>query len=224
MTKVVVAWLAIVALALVAAGSCSIKHSSEQFECDTNADCVDLDGNRVCSDGLCVVPGGGPMKDAAVDGMRTDTLPDASLICPDQCTSCNIEKKECTVDCAGDPDTTTCMGQVKCPAGWSCNVKCNTASSCRAGVDCLGSTSCKIECSGFGSCRSVACGPGPCDITCSGSQSCGGTAGGVACGTSCACDVKCAAGANCFNVTCTKPQCDTGLGCSSQPTGCDTCP
>src|SRR5215207_4947239 len=62
--KVVIAWLALVALALVAAGSCSIKHQSEQFECEENADCVELGDGRVCSEGLCVVPGG-PQKDAA---------------------------------------------------------------------------------------------------------------------------------------------------------------
>ena len=219
--KVVVAWLCMIALALVAAGSCSIKHSSEQFECDTNADCVDLGDNRVCSEGLCVIPGGN-MKDASMgDTLRDAFILDAPLVCPPQCTSCNLEKKECTVDCQNDPDPATCANQIKCPPGFSCVVKCNTANSCRMGVDCISGTSCKIECTGFGSCRTLACGPGPCDVTCAGNQSCGN----VTCNQSCACDVKCATGAYCFNTTCSlPPQCDVGVGCSSQPAGCDTCP
>jgi len=36
--------------------------------------------------------------------------------------------------------------------------------------------------------------------------------------------VKCDIGASCFNVFCGKQICDTGLGCSSAPVGCDTCP
>jgi hypothetical protein len=216
--KVIIAWLALVALALVAAGSCSIKHSSEQYECETNADCQDLGDGRVCSEGLCVIPGGG-IKDAAQgDGRPGDAPPDAALVCPEQCTSCNLEKKECIIDCNQNP--MGCAGPMKCPTGFSCNIKCNTSSSCRMGIDCLTATGCAIECSGNFSCRGVACGPGPCNVNCSGNQSCGG----ISCGQSCACDVKCGTIASCFNVTCTKPACDTGLGCSSEPATCDTCP
>ena len=225
--KVVAAWLCMVVLALVVAGSCSIKHSSEQYECETNGDCADLGENRVCSEGLCVVPGGGGGKDASVDASRVDAPPidGPPLVCPPQCTSCNLEKKECNVDCANDPDPTTCASQITCPAGFSCAIKCNSASSCRMGISCAAATACKIECSGFGSCRNVQCGPGACDVNCSGSQSCGGaTSGGISCGQSCACDVTCGTSANCFNVTCTKPQCDIGRGCSSEPATCDTCP
>lgn len=214
--KLVIGWLCLVALALVAASSCSIKHQSEQYECDTNADCADLGENRVCSDGLCVVPGGG-MKDAAVDGARPDTPPDAAM-CPEQCTSCNPEKKECVVDCQQKP--ALCMNQMTCPTGWSCDYKCNTSSSCRNGINCLTATGCTVACTGAFSCRNVACGPGPCEVTCEGNNSCSG----ISCGQSCACDVKCGTNANCFNVICTKPQCDIGLGCSSQPFGCDVCP
>jgi hypothetical protein len=217
--KVIVAWLALVVLALVVAGSCSIKHSSEQYECETNADCQDLGDGRVCSDGLCVVPGGN-IKDAALgDAPRPgDASPDAALVCPPQCTSCNLDKKECIIDCSQNPQG--CTNQMKCPTGFSCNIKCNTTNSCRNGIDCLTSNGCAIECSGFSSCRNVACGPGPCLLNCTASQSCGG----ISCGQSCACDVKCGVTASCFNVTCTKPACDTGAGCSSEPNTCDTCP
>jgi hypothetical protein len=220
-TKIIVAWLCLVAFALALAGSCSIKHPSEQYECDTNADCVELGDNRVCSGGLCVVPGG-TMSDAATDGGRVDALPDASLMCPSQCTQCNTEKKECVIDCNAQP--TKCdsnAGQVVCPAGWNCNIKCNTGSSCRNGVNCLNSQSCNVECTGNFSCRNVACGPGPCQVNCAGNQSCSG----VSCGQSCACDVKCTPGvSSCFNVICKSAFCDIGLGCSSEPNGCDTCP
>lgn len=215
--KVVVAWLCLVALAIVTAGSCSIKHASEQYECETTADCVELGSDRVCSEGVCVVPGNG--KDAAIDGPRPiDAPPDGSLICPMQCTSCNVQKKECVIDCNQAP--TACAAQITCPVGWACNVKCNTPSSCRMGVSCVPSTSCNVECTGNFACRNIACGTGPCNVTCSGSNSCSG----IACNSSCACDVACDNDASCFNVTCTKPQCDTGLGCSSLPAGCETCP
>ena len=219
--KLVIAWLSLIALALVAAGSCSIKHSSEQYECETNADCADLGDNRVCSEGLCVIPGGNG-KDASLgDANKTDAPGDAALVGPPQCTSCNLGKKECLVDCQADSDPMTCVNQIVCPPGFSCLVKCNTPSSCRMGVNCQGTTDCAVECTGSFSCRNVACGAGPCAVTCSGNNSCSG----ISCGQSCACDVKCAAGvASCFNVVCTKQVCDTGLGCSSEPQTCNTCP
>ena len=216
--KVVVAWLCLVALALVIAGSCSIKHPSEQYECQENADCAELGDGRVCSEGLCVVPGGG-MMDAAIDGPKTDGLPpDAPQVCPSMCTSCNFEKKECTMDC--NQNANLCANQMTCPTGWTCNIKCNTPSSCRMGINCMTATACNVECSGSFSCRNVVCGPGACDVKCTGSNACSG----ISCGQSCACDVACGVGASCFNVICTKPVCDTGLGCSSTPPTCNTCP
>ncbi len=215
-SKLVVAWLCLVALALITTGSCSIKHASGQYECDTTADCADLGDNRVCADGLCVVPGG--TKDAAVDAPKPkDAAPDAA-VCPAQCTSCNLEKKECTVDCNANP--ALCTGQMTCPAGYSCNIKCDTPSSCRNGIDCRLGTACTIECSGSFACRNIACGPGICNVSCAGNNSCSG----ISCGMSCACDVKCGATSSCFNVICNKAFCDTGLGCSSEPQGCNTCP
>jgi hypothetical protein len=219
-TKLLVAWLTLIALALVIAGSCSIKHASDQFECETNADCANLEDNRVCSEGLCVVPGG-TKKDAGVDGKTGDAIPDSAQ-CPAGCTQCSPEKKECTIDCSQNPTlcASTTTTAVKCPTGWSCIIKCNMSSSCRNGIDCLTATGCQIECSGSFACRNVSCGAGPCDVSCTGSSSCSG----VSCGTSCACDVECGPNANCFNVICSKPMCDTGIGCTSQANGCNTCP
>lgn len=218
--KLIVAWLALVMLAVVVAGSCSIKHASEQYECDTNADCQELGDGRVCNEGLCVIPGGN-IKDAAPgDTLRPPDAPtDAPLVCPSQCTSCNLDKKECIIDCNQNPMACGAP-QIKCPPGFACTIKCNTPSSCRNGIDCLGATACRIECTGGFSCRNVACGPGPCDVLCTGTSACAG----ISCGQSCACDVDCNLAASCFNVSCTKQACDIGQGCSSEPATCDTCP
>jgi hypothetical protein len=214
--KIVVAWLCLVVLALVLAGSCSIKHQSEQYECETSQDCLALGEGRVCSEGLCVVPGG-TGKDAAIDAARKDAAIDAATACPPQCTQCNTAKKECTIDC--QQNSGACGGQLTCPAGYSCIIKCNTPSSCRNGINCLQAESCRVECTGSFSCRNVACGAGPCDVDCTGNNACSG----ISCGMSCACDVSCSDNASCFNVVGCKPFCDTGLGCSSEPQGCDTC-
>ena len=213
--RLVVVWLCLIALALAAAGSCSVKHQSEQYECETTQDCIELGDGRVCSEGLCVVPTG--MKDAGVDAKK-DAGIDASPMCPSQCTSCDPVKRECVIDCQKNPQV--CMVQMTCPTGYSCDIKCNTSSSCRNGINCLSSTSCKVECSGSFACRNVACGPGPCDVRCTGNNSCSG----ISCGSSCACDVTCGDNASCFNVVGCKPLCDTGLGCTSQPAACNTCP
>ena len=212
--KLVVAWC-VVALAFVLPMSCSIKHASGQYECDTTADCDGLDGNRVCSDGFCVIPGG---KDAAIDSPKPKDAAIDAATCPAQCSSCNTEKKECTVDCSQNANL--CAGQMTCPMGWSCIIKCNSSSSCRNGINCLMATACNIECSGSFSCRNITCGPGICNTTCSGNNSCSG----ISCGSSCRCDVKCGTNASCFNVICTHPFCTFGAGCSSQNTGCNTCP
>ena len=216
-TKLVFAWFILVGLAIAIGGSCSIKHQSEQYECETTGDCAEFP-NRVCSEGLCVEPGG-TKKDAAVDAPNNKDASTDALICPSQCTQCNLEKRECTIDCNANPSV--CGPQVVCPPGFSCIIKCNTSSSCRNGVMCQGSLGCNIECSGSFACRNVQCGTGPCLVNCSGNSSCSG----ITCGMSCACDVKCGTGSSCFNVICSKPQCSIAtFGCSSEPQGCDTCP
>jgi len=219
--KLVVAWLAVLVLAVATASSCSIKHPSEQFECDTQADCDALGDGRECVDGLCVVLGGGSgtKKDAGTDPRPDAPLPPDAATCPSQCTACDLQRKECLIDCAANP--AGCNGQVVCPPGFACNIKCSTPNACRNGVSCLDATACNIECSGFGSCRNVACGPGRCRTSCSGTDSCRG----IACGQSCACDVLCPDPARCENVVCTALTCGTfSGGCTSMRTGCNTCP
>ena len=216
--KLVVAWLSVLVLAAISAGSCAINHKSGEFECSKQSDCAN---GRVCTGGYCVVPGGtvdAPKNDGpiTIDGPPIDG---SMNVCPAQCTSCNQGTHTCKIDCAA----TSCNGQVVCPPGWNCDVACSVANSCRSGVTCPPSgNSCNITCSGTGSCRSLECGTGKCDVNCTGSMACRG----VNCGNSCGCDVKCAVGAACEAVQCTSFQCDTGLGCSSQlnPGACEMCP
>lgn len=212
--KLVFAWLSMLVLAALTAGSCSIEHRTTEFECDKQADCT---GGRTCTGGYCVLPGGSvdaPKGDAPkTDGPLPDSNPN---VCPAQCTSCVSGTNTCKIDCA----VTSCNGAVICPPGMNCEVACTVANSCRNGVQCDATHNCNITCSGSGSCRSLECGSGKCDVKCTGAQSCRG----VDCNQACACDVSCAVGATCEAVTCTTFQCDTGLGCSSQLPVCENCP
>lgn len=217
MRKLVIGWLVAVAVGTVAVVSCSINHRSGAYACETNADCED---GRVCSDDLCVVPGGTKPPDAAIgDAAKPPDAPPDGRACPDVCTSCNTEKKECIINCGMNPDG--CTDAVVCPAGWHCNVMCSVQNSCRQGVNCTNALSCNIACSGQGSCRMVACGPGKCDVNCTGQGACRG----ISCGQSCGCDVNCSNNAECSGVMCTEFQCRKtfGTGCTSQPFGCNTC-
>jgi len=193
--------VALAAGALSLAAGCSVSHRTGDFVCDSQSDCA---AGRSCTDGFCVLP-----SDSGV--------PDGPTVCPSVCTSCRLDQKSCTIDCALNGG---CKQQVTCPTGFSCQVLCSGDSACSSGVSCLGATSCKITCSGSQSCRGIACGLGPCDVACTGNVSCGE----INCGTSCACDVSCSGIALCRNLTC-KPTCNLGVrGCTSLAGNCNTCP
>jgi hypothetical protein len=211
-----VKWIALciagLMLAVVAVSSCSINHRSGEYECSNNADCSD---GRSCNGGLCVFAGI-DAPSPGDGGMKLD-----AEVCPSQCSSCNPGTRTCTIDCAAG---SICSGVVvTCPAGWNCDVRCNTTNSCRSGVNCpTGAFTCNVQCSGNSACRGVMCGAAKCNVMCTGQNSCRG----VNCGASCACDVTCTLnnGACSNEVTCNKIQCDTGLGCSStQFPSCSTC-
>lgn len=216
MKRLIGVWLGSFALAIALAASCSIEHRSDAFACEKQSDCS---GGRVCSEGFCVLtnvpPSDGPRPEQDGD---IEPPPDAPIPseCPPQCTSCNKESRECTIDCG----STDCTAQVVCPAGWSCDIQCNRQNSCRNGVNCLDAKSCTLDCSGDGACRNVACGPGRCNVTCSGNASCRS----VSCSQSCACDVECGQNASCETVICSSFACETFDGCTSQTIGCDICP
>ena len=209
--RLIFVWFVLASLAVaVGAASCSIRHRSDQFECDATADCG---LGRVCREGLCISLGG-PDAPLPGDGGRP---PDA-LVCPPQCTRCT-DGKTCLIDCAAGAN---CGAPLVCPAGFNCDIRCSTDNACRSGINCLSAASCAVQCSGRSSCRGVMCGPGPCNVSCTGTLSCES----VTCGASCACDVTCGtANGSCFNVQCPRFECDTGRGCSSmRALVCDTCP
>ncbi|MFT3696899.1 MAG: hypothetical protein QM831_27405 [Kofleriaceae bacterium] len=203
---------------------CSITHRTNDYACTTSSDC---NSGRVCDNGFCVVSGS-ELVDAP-----TGTHPDAPKNndggqqnnCPPGCTSCNTTTKQCVIDCSAS--NANCDGQVTCPAGWYCDVKCDIDNSCRAGVECAGTTGCRVECSGKGSCQDVQCGTSRCDIECSGPQSCRDT---IECNQSCGCDVSCTGAQSCPDgaVDCTSVACigTSGKGCSSTSQVCHSsnCP
>jgi hypothetical protein len=197
---------------MILLGACSIQHRSDAYACTKQADC---NSGRTCTDGLCVVPGSGtPDAPKSIDAPGTHV--DASS-CPAGCSTCNVAQKTCTIDC----QSSNCNGQVACPAGYKCDIKCDTDNSCRTGVDCTAALSCNLTCSGTSSCRNVQCGLGPCDINCSGASSCRT----IACNSSCACDVACTGNSSCGDtIQCTSFACKAGLGCTSVPTVCHSCP
>jgi len=222
--KLALAWLSTLAIA----ASCSVTHRSGEYTCDTTTDCT---GGRVCSDGYCVVVGGG--IDAPGPGKDGGPLPDAPKPdappppqCPDECTSCNLPAKECRIQC-GANSTQACNGMtpVVCPAGWNCDIECNRTNDCRFGVDCTDAASCTIECRGGGACRGVNCGDGKCDVQCTGFNSCSSM---VNCNNSCECDVACTGSGtqtcggdqgqavSCGSIACDDP---SDGGCTSQPDG-----
>lgn len=210
--KWIFVWLALASIAVAAAaGSCSINHRSDRFECTTTSDC---DAGRVCSEGLCVTSG---IDAAPSDGPRRDAPVDTNM-CPPQCTRC-MDGKVCIIDCGAGAN---CNAQVVCPAGFNCDIRCSGDNSCRSGINCGNAASCNIQCTGRASCRGVMCGPGACTLNCAGPNSCET----VSCGTSCACDVKCGfANGSCQSVQCSRAECDTGRGCSATVLPiCDTCP
>ena len=200
--------LALVALglAIVAAGSCSVSHRSGDFACQTQGDCSK---DRTCIDGFCALT-----SDAGIDAQ----LPPDAALCPAGCTSCVVGQKSCTIDCSLNGG---CKQQVVCPTGWSCNVLCSRTDACSNGVICPSGTACTVTCSGLRSCKAIACGTGRCSVDCTGSSSCQD----VRCGLACACDVVCHINSSCSNLSC-RPGCTSPSqfgGCTSAPTGCNTC-
>lgn len=204
---------ALLGLALALA-ACSVSHRTGDYACSRQEDCAQ---GRQCVQGFCVIPGGGSGGgvDAAhpIDARRPDG---PSNTCPPGCTSCDTGQKTCTIDCT----QTNCQDQVTCPAGYACDIRCDTDGACRNGIDCQLADSCKISCSSANTCRDVQCGLGACAVSCTGQGSCRT----VDCNASCACDVSCFGPQSCSDsVTCTSNLCRQGLGCTSQPALCHSC-
>jgi len=199
----------VVGIALLLA-ACSINHKSDGYSCDINTDC---ESGRVCSGGFCVVNG------SQIDAPRTGDAPRGDANngqCPSQCSSCNVTQHTCTINC----QTSNCQNTVVCPAGYKCDIQCNTDGACRNGINCTMGASCNIECLSKQSCENVTCGAGPCAVSCSGPASCKN----VACSNSCACDVLCSGSQSCASgIACSSFACRSGLGCTSVPALCHSC-
>lgn len=186
-------------------GACVPHTRAGDYACTDSTDCAD---GRTCVDRYCIV----------VDAPSIDAPPDA-LVCPDVCSSCDLSKATCTIDCVAG-NTNQC-DQVECPAGFACTINCGQ-NRCNT-IDCTNpGSSCTLNCTGSGSCDTIDCGPGRCEINCVGSSSCNA----IDCKASCACDVECTHG-DCRpacpappNGVCKSP--GAGL-CTSAPANCDTC-
>lgn len=206
---------AIAALVIGMVG-CSVDHRSQDYACTTQSDCSGHP-NTVCNQGFCIstLPVDSPKGMA--DGPRSDGSNGGQ--CPSGCASCNITQKTCTIDCS-QTNVVNCQSLVTCPAGFHCDIQCNTDNSCRNGVSCVGAAGCTLMCSGNSSCRGVQCGDGPCDVQCTGPSSCRD----ISCNSSCACDVLCSGSQSCTTgISCTSLLCTNGPGCTSTPAGCHSC-
>lgn len=201
MSKTVTVFMVVALAGAVAGTSCAVhRRSSDLPTCTTDLDCLLVNGG-VCDHGYCV---------------------DAGSVCPSPCTSCDLVDKTCDVQC----DSSHICGAVKCPPGFDCTIRCDTGTC--GDIDCAGATHCRIDCRSAMACGNLNCGPAACDISCNGQGACPS----IDCANSCRCDVSCNAnGVACPNMSCRVAAggpCtrngSAGGNCSSNPTGCDTCP
>jgi hypothetical protein len=191
------------------------------LQCSAPTDCA---GGQSCANGWCANTGvsctheGQPVT---IDGAVNNNTPDASnanALCQQGCTKGTCQAGVCVIDCSEEG---SCQMDVACPANLPCRVICGD-NSCTKKVNCTMATSCDVRCSGQNACGDeVQCSPGECDVACTGAGSCKRR---TKCGGSCACDVTCSGPMSCMEVSeCPSATCRVGNGCSSIPTGCDTC-
>ena len=185
--------------------SCSVHRVSDNFTCETSADCT---ADRVCTQGFCVI-GQNPLVDAG---------PSDAAVCPSICgDTCNFQTRSCTIVGSGGDDIT-------CPSGWNCNIRCETSGACGA-ISCTSALSCDVDCTADNACLAITCNTRDCDVTCVGVNACGnigcttgdctascsGGNGSAACGTiSCTtgdCDATCAGSNACGAISCTTGRC-----------------
>ena len=194
------------------------------LECSGAMECAD--GQR-CKDGWCVAPnvqcdsGGNPVEiDGGVDAAPpADADDSAQRLCAQGCTRGTCDAAGvCVIDCSGQGQ---CTNDVVCPANLPCRVLCG-AMSCTSKIQCGAAASCDVQCSGDFACKDeIICPDGECTVMCSGPNSCEKR---TKCGDSCACDVSCIGTLSCKEASeCPESACRVGNGCSSIPTGCDTC-
>jgi hypothetical protein len=198
-------------------------------ECSAVTDCA---GGQQCHGGWCVGPNiecdkhGNPVQIDASMAATTDasSAPDApgtaQQLCEQGCSRGTCDAAGvCVIDCSGEGKCTNM--DVQCPAHLPCRVVCGE-SSCTRKVVCGMSSSCEVQCTGDGSCQDeIQCPAGDCDVTCAGASSCKRR---TKCASSCSCDVSCVGALSCAEPSeCPAMACKVGNGCSSIPTGCNSC-
>ena len=117
-------------LAMTLAMSCLIDRRSEDFQCDVDADCADIEGSvRECNDGFC-------------------TLRSCPSVCDGGCGA----GKSCTILCSNAAE---CRNGIDCPSGFTCTINCSQ--DCTP-VEC--DDGCVVNCSGASDCGPIDCGLG----------------------------------------------------------------
>jgi hypothetical protein len=164
------------------------------------------------SQGDAPIPHDGPLDARPLDG-PPDAPPDAGR------PKCNIST---CIGAGGGCDLNgICVipvitaGPVKCPAGLTCEIGCNSMAACRNGIDCSAAAGCTIYCAAQNSCQGTAfaCDHG-CTLYCIADNTCDNSA--FTCGTGAqACDLEC-----CGDSTCGGNSSANGLS-ENQP---GTCP
>jgi hypothetical protein len=211
-----VPYLAALIVALAACYSPTLRDCT--LQCASAHDCA---GGQVCgNDGYCAAPdvAGHCVADAAASRDATRQPPDAKS-CGALCTKGTCQDGTCVIDCSA---SSTCAGDVVCPAGIACRVVCGDQ-SCGHHVVCPPASPCTVDCIGDAACADVIqCGMASCNVTCSGPSSCHKP---VACMNACACDVACTGAMSCPGASmCPQgPGCLYGHGCTSALPGCDRC-
>lgn len=133
-------WLVVAIVMMTIAMSCLVDRRSTDFECDDDVDCDDLDGDRECNDGYCVLTS-----------------------CPGICDGGCMPGKMCTINCTQPNE---CRTDVNCPTGFTCTFNCSqdcepdcplgcvvncTSATAECGpIDCGSGATC--SCSGVGTC------------------------------------------------------------------------
>ncbi|MDQ3340439.1 MAG: hypothetical protein M4D80_35220 [Myxococcota bacterium] len=133
-------WLVVAVVMMTIAMSCLVDRRSTELECDADSDCNDVEGDRECNAGYCVL-----------------------ISCPGICDGGCKPGKKCTVNCTSPNE---CRNGVDCPSGFTCTFNCSQdcMPDCPLGcvVNCSGTTAdcgpidcgngATCSCSGAGTC------------------------------------------------------------------------
>lgn len=223
---------ALLAAALIC--GCYSPHLQEcRVACDKSADCGT--GQLCGEDGWCATPSNAGhcarlLADAGIilmhdaptpgDGSTGPDAEDINAACAAACTKGTCDQGTCVIDCSLYG---ACNIDIVCPANVPCRVLCGDK-ACAHHITCPPSEPCDIECTGAYACGDqIFCGTAACTVDCSGFASCHHKTN---CGSACACDVECTGSTSCpeASVCPLGLVCASGRGCTSTPTGCNTCP